>query len=83
MSLVPMFSETMYKQVVEGANGPENIKTDVRAQAQPLHAETRPRRSPQTVPRRIRAVRRTVQKGLVGGAALDPQITAFFRDLES
>ena len=26
MSLVPMFSETMYKQVVEGANGPENIK---------------------------------------------------------
>lgn len=82
MSLVPMFSETMYKQVVEEAKRAGKYKK--------LTFGRRLSRFMQRlglgVPRKLfRDVYEPFggrfKKAFVGGAALDPQITAFFRDL--
>lgn len=82
MSLVPMFSETMYKQVIEGAKRMGKYKK--------LMVGRRLSHFMQKiglgVPRRLfRDVYEPFggrfRKAFVGGAALDPQITAFFRDL--
>lgn len=82
MSLVPMFSETMYKQVIEGAKRMGKYKKLMFGRKLSHFM----RKLGLGVPRRLfRDVYEPFggrfKKAFVGGAALDPQITEFFRDL--
>ena len=82
MCLVPMFSETMYKQVVEGAKRTGKYKKLMLGRKLSRFL----RRLGINVTARLfgdvyEPFGGRFKKAVVGGAALDPQITAFFRDL--